>query len=68
VTRKVLFSRNHGVRIVWLIDPTDHTVTVLTPEDHDGKLLHEQDTPDGGDVLPGFSAPVSALFPPRATP
>lgn len=66
VTRKVLFSLNHGVRIVWLVDPEDRTVTVFTLEDRDGKLLHEKDTLDGGDVLPGCSAPVSELFPARS--
>jgi hypothetical protein len=25
-------------------------------------MLHERDTPDGGDVLPGFSVPVAKIF------
>jgi Uma2 family endonuclease len=66
VLRKVLFYLNNGVRIVWLVDPEDRTVTVYTPEDLNGIELHENDTLDGGDVLPGFSSPVSELFPARA--
>jgi Uma2 family endonuclease len=67
VTRKVLFYLNNGVRIVWLVDPEDRTVTVFTPDDLDGRRLKTTDMLDGGGVLPGFSAPVSELFPARAT-
>jgi Uma2 family endonuclease len=50
-----------GVRLVWLIDPTHRTVTVLTP-DASPVTLHEGETLDGGDVLPGFAAPVAEIF------
>ena len=50
----------HGTRIVWLVYPAKRLVTVLTPTSED--ILTENDTLDGGDVLPGFTLPVRALF------
>jgi Uma2 family endonuclease len=50
-----------GVRMVWVIDPEDKTITVYrTPER--GQLLHCGATLEGEDVLPGFSCPVSEFF------
>jgi Uma2 family endonuclease len=50
-----------GVRLVWVVDPEDRTVTVYrSPEE--GRLLHEGATVSGGDVLPGFSVPVAEFF------
>lgn len=51
-----------GVRMVWLVDPDDQTVTVYR-EPEKGRKLSNADTLDGEDVLPGFSCPVSKLFP-----
>jgi Uma2 family endonuclease len=62
---KIWFYLRHGVRLVWLIDPEERSITVFAP-DEDDRTLTEEDIIDGGDVLPGFSTPVSALFPPRA--
>jgi Uma2 family endonuclease len=50
-----------GVRMVWLVDPEDRSVTVLRAPD-EGRLLYEGATLDGGDVLPGFSCKVADLF------
>ena len=50
-----------GVRLVWLIDPETRTVTVY-PGTIRGTELDESDTLDGGEVLPGFTVPVSYLF------
>jgi hypothetical protein len=36
-------------------------VTVYTP-DRVAHLLYEDDTLDGGDVLPGFQVPVADIF------
>ena len=60
---KVRFYLEHGVRLVWLIDPRTRIVLVWstwgTPEQvaEDGVL-------DGRDVLPGFSTPVRDILPP----
>jgi Uma2 family endonuclease len=50
-----------GVRMVWVVDPEDHTVTVYRSPD-EGRLLHESATLLGDDVLPGFSCRVSEFF------
>jgi Uma2 family endonuclease len=51
-----------GVRLVWVADPEDRSVTVYRP----GQMLvilSENDTLTGEDVLPGFSCRVGDLFP-----
>jgi Uma2 family endonuclease len=49
------------VRIVWVIHPRDHTVTVYrSPEQ--GQTFHPTATLSGEDVLPGFTYPVAELF------
>lgn len=49
------------VSVVWFVDPKTRTVRVYTSPD-DVTELKAADTLDGGDVLPGFSVPVSRLF------
>lgn len=50
-----------GVRLVWLVDPRTRTVDVYTTPDQ-STLLHEEQTLDGGTVLPGFTLPLQELF------
>jgi Uma2 family endonuclease len=47
-----------GVKVVWVLDPKRKTVKVYPDE----KTLRENDTLDGGKVLPGFAVPVWRLF------
>jgi Uma2 family endonuclease len=56
--REYLWS---GVRLVWIVDPDDQTVTVYRSPD-EAHLLHETATLSGGDVLPGFEVRVANLF------
>jgi Uma2 family endonuclease len=58
---KVSMYLQAGVRLVWLVDPAERTVTIFRP-DGGLKMLGESDTLDGGDVLPGFSLPVVEIF------
>lgn len=60
-TEKIQFYLRHGVRLVWVIDPIEKTIAVLSP-DHDPKLLSAGDTLDGGAVLPGFAVAVDEIF------
>jgi Uma2 family endonuclease len=55
------------VQLVWYADPRKRTVQVYTSPD-DVTELGENDTLDGGDVLPGFSVPVASLFEQLASP
>ena len=57
---------NHGVRLVWVVQPETRTVDVYRPTEPIA-TLGEQDAIDGLDVLPGFTCDVSAVFGPPAT-
>ncbi len=50
-----------GVQLVWVADPEDRTVHVFRSPT-EVQVLAEGDVLTGGDVLPGFSAPVATLF------
>jgi Uma2 family endonuclease len=50
-----------GVRLVWYVDPSKRTVRVYPAVDR-FTVLHEDDTLDGGDVLPGFSLSIRDWF------
>lgn len=51
----------YSVPLVWLVDPELRTVTVYAGTMR-GTELDEDDTLDGGNVLPGFSCKVADLF------
>lgn len=59
--RKLLFYLTHGVKLVWVIDPEEQTVSVLEPG-QDERVLRTGDTLDGGAVLPGFAVAVDDLI------
>lgn len=50
-----------GTRLAWIIDPARRCVLVCTPPDH-VRVLQENDTLEGGDVLPGLTIPVAKIF------
>lgn len=50
-----------GVPMVWLVDPTDRTVTIYRPN-HEISWVNATQALDGGDVLPGFRVPVQRFF------
>ena len=52
-----------GVPLVWVVFPESRTVEVRRAGTSTIEVLGEGDTLSGGDVLPGFSAPVSEIFP-----
>jgi Uma2 family endonuclease len=56
--REYFFS---GVRLVWFVSPQRRTVEVFTAPDQ-SRTLTEDQTLDGGDVLPGFALPLRDLF------
>ena len=56
---------NHGVRLVWVVQPETRSVDVYRP-DEAIVTLGEQDGLDGLDVLPGFTCDVSAIFGPQS--
>lgn len=50
-----------GIPLVWVLHPDLREVQVFRP-DGSSYPVREGETLDGGDVLPGFSCPVAALF------
>jgi len=54
--------RAAGTTLMWVIDPTERTVTVREAGAPDRRLM-AGDTMRGGRVLPGFSIAVAQLFP-----
>jgi Uma2 family endonuclease len=50
-----------GTRLVWLVDPEKRVVDVYTAPDQSVRRREEQSL-DGGDVLPGFTLPLKQLF------
>jgi Uma2 family endonuclease len=61
MNRKLLDYFTTGCQLVWLVDPQKRTVAVYTAPDQITVLLEDQ-TLDGGHVLPGFSLPLRKLF------
>lgn len=51
----------NGAKLVWVVDPDERSVAVFR-EPLEGRVLKEEATLDGGDVLPGFSCKVADLF------
>jgi Uma2 family endonuclease len=50
-----------GSRLVWVVSPKMHTVTVYRSLT-EIVVLTEKDTLDGGDVVPGFQIPIAEIF------
>ncbi len=50
-----------GVHIVWVVDPADRTISVHRAN-RPMRVLKEEDTLSGEDVLPGFECRVSEIF------
>ncbi len=61
IARKLREYFEAGVKLVWLVDSKTKTVRVYTGVDQFVQLNEDQ-TLDGGDVLPGFSVPIAELF------
>ncbi len=61
VQAKITEYLQAGVRLVWLVEPQTRTVTVYKSLDV-VRILLQQDTLDGGEILPGFTLPLADLF------
>ncbi|HVS81263.1 MAG TPA: Uma2 family endonuclease [Pyrinomonadaceae bacterium] len=61
VEEKVAEWLEGGARMVWVVSPKLHTVTVYRSLT-DIVTLTEKDTLDGGDVVPGFQKRVPEIF------
>ena len=61
VQSKAIDWLSAGCRLVWIVYPGDKTVTEYRSF-QDVRILTSEGTLEGGDVLPGFSCPVSEVF------
>ncbi len=61
LARKGLEYLAAGGKMVWVVDPDAQLVLVLTAPNH-LQIYGVADTLDAGDVLPGFTCPVSEFF------
>jgi Uma2 family endonuclease len=61
VAAKVRDYLTAGTRLVWVIDPRRRTVTVHRPN-AGPQTLGPEDHLDGGDLLPGFTLPVTRIL------
>ena len=61
VNDKAIMWLSHGVILAWVVNPDARTVEVHRAG---GPVvtLYEDDTLDGGEVLPGFALPVQEIF------
>ena len=50
-----------GARLVWVVSPKMHTVTVYRSL-NEIVILTERDTLDGGEVIPGFHIKIAEIF------
>jgi Uma2 family endonuclease len=51
-----------GVHLVWLVNPMTESTEVYTSR-HQSTALDKSETLEGDVILPGFTLPLSTLFP-----
>ncbi len=61
MARKVAAYLRAGTQLVWVLYPDTHTVVIHEPVGLK-RTLADGDTLDGGQVVPGFTCPVAALW------
>ncbi|MEZ6031924.1 MAG: Uma2 family endonuclease [Planctomycetaceae bacterium] len=61
MSRKRVEYFHSGTRLVWMVDCVNRSVAVYTSPSA-VRILNEEDTIDGGEVLPEFSSPVADFF------
>lgn len=61
IDRKLHEYFRSGTRLAWVVDPRKRNVRVYTTPDQ-FRLLTEDQSLDGGDVLPGLSLPLREVF------
>ncbi|MGH7570379.1 MAG: Uma2 family endonuclease [Gemmatimonadota bacterium] len=61
IQEKVLEYLEAGASLIWVVDPGVRTVTVFRSRT-DVRVLTQEETLEGADVLPGFQLSISDLF------
>jgi len=61
MARKRIEYFHSQVKLLWIVDCVDRSVAVYTSPNA-VRVVTEEETLDGGEVLPDFSCPVAELF------
>lgn len=61
IDEKIRTYLEYGVQLVWIVDPTDQTVTVYT-RGAEPRLFNKNDDLTAEPFLPGFRVPVARFF------
>ena len=61
VDQKVQWWLDHGVKLVWVADPANRSVTSYRPDGR-AHLYRHDDVLSGEDVMPGLSVPIREIF------
>lgn len=61
MSRKRIEYFHSGTRLIWMVDCTNRTVAVFTSPSA-VRIFSEDESIDGGEVLPGFLHPVAEFF------
>jgi len=61
IDRKLHEYFRSGTRLAWVVNPRKRCVSVYTAPDQ-SRLLKEDQSLDGGDVLPGLNVPLREVF------
>ena len=61
IAEKIALYFGAGARAVWVFNPKKRTAAVYASPT-DVRILNEQETLDGGEVLPGFTLDLAKLF------
>ncbi len=61
VHERALSCLEAGVRLLWVVHPRGRTVTMYAP-DRTARVLGNDDTLDGSDVVPGFRLSIQSIF------
>ena len=62
MARKLSEYFEAGTRLVWYVDPDPRTVAIFTQPGDPPRMLTQDETLDGAEVLAGFSLPLKDLF------
>ncbi len=62
IQRKVVQYMTHGIKLLWVADPQDRSVTVYRPGEMP-RIFEENETLTAEGIVPGFSCRVGDLFP-----
>lgn len=62
VAKKIGIYQSDSVRLIWIVDPQNQTITVYDVEQDAPQILKKGDSLHGGTVLAGFTMPVSEIL------